>query len=428
MSYNAGPNEELTLDERSADTSHVTGTPTFTVSEINSHVKHILDADGQLHDLWVSGEISNWRSYQSGHAYFTLKDEGSELSCVMWRDRANELPFHPENGNRVRVHGNISVYEKRGAYQLYATEMESDGVGTLWEAFERLKAQLANEGLFDDKLKRSLPAFAQRIGMVTSPDGAALRDIIHVAQTRCPSVDLTLIPTLVQGTGAAEDIARAIRLADTVGKFDALIVGRGGGSLEDLWAFNEEIVARAAANAKTPIVSAVGHETDFTILDFVADVRAATPSAAAELTVPDAREKYRHISSILGAGIRAIGGQLNILRERINALRSRRVLTHPHELLNVRHQLTDDLTEQLTNTMERKLLEAHRRFETASGQLGALSPLAVLDRGYALVRSHDTQRLIPRVAKFQATGKVDVVMSDGILEVDVKKVVRNDGH
>lgn len=335
--------------------------PIATPSEINRRIRQLLE--GEFDEVWVKGEIGNFTRAASGHLYFSLKDSQSQLRCVMWRGAALRLRFQPADGVEVEVRGKISVYEPRGEYQLVAAEMNPAGLGALYVALEALKKKLAAEGLFDPARKRRLPRHPVTVGIVTSPTGAAVRDIIRVARARWPGIGLVLAPARVQGEGAAEEIAAAIRLMNLWGGADVLIVGRGGGSVEDLWAFNEEAVVRAVAGSAIPTVSAVGHEVDFTLCDLAADVRAATPSNAAELVVPDVREQAQRVDE-----------------------QARRLGQAAARLLADNRRRVEELRRELPRALALRVGTARARLERETGRLSALDPMGVLSRGYCLVR------------------------------------------
>lgn len=408
--------------KRQLSDSYPHDVPIFTVTQVTAYIKAMFERDEFLADLYVRGELSNVKLHSSGHLYFTLKDADTQIDCAMWRPNVRRLKFNPADGDLVIAHGYITVYPPRGRYQLYVDEIHFEGAGVLWERFEKLKRKLEAEGLFAKERKRPLPPFPRRVGVITSPDGAAIRDIVRVCRRRCPSVQLVLIPTMVQGIEAAPQIAAAIELANQIGAFDVLIVGRGGGSLEDLWAFNEEVVARAAAESHIPIVSAVGHETDFTILDFVADVRAPTPSAAAELVVPDLHERREQLLRVTQRLLNAMNNTVTTARQRLRALATRRVLTHPYEALDIRRQRVDELHQRMFHAMRNITLRHRQRFATVHSKLYALSPLAVLERGYALVRDPETGRVIVTVDAATVGMRVNVMLADGTLACAVEAV------
>ena len=335
----------------------------FTVSELTARVRDLLARN--FTDVTVEGEISNCREAQSGHLYFTLKDEKAQVKCVWFRQQMRGARFRPEDGMKVAARGSLGVYESRGEYQIYVESLDPVGRGALQLAFEQLKRKLEAEGLFDPAHKKPLPLLPNRIGLITSPTGAAVRDVVRILRRRFPNVHLTLLPVRVQGEGAAQDIARALRFFNRWGLVDVLILARGGGSMEDLWAFNEELVARAIFESALPVISGVGHETDFTIADFVADVRASTPSAAAEIVVQTRREFDRHI-----AGLRdALGEQLRyrilVLSRRVHGLGARAGFRRPLDLLRQRRQRADEMTARLAHGLRTRLDEARRRYWTA---------------------------------------------------------------
>ncbi|MBQ3888413.1 MAG: exodeoxyribonuclease VII large subunit [Clostridia bacterium] len=382
-----------------------------TVTELNTYVKNLLDGDENLTAVFVTGEISNFSRYASGHLYLTLKDENAAIRAVMFAGYAERLRFEPEDGMKVLVFGSVSLYPKSGGYQLYIKAMQPDGLGALHLAFEKLKERFRQEGLFDEERKRPIPKFPQRVGVVTSGSGAAVRDIFNVLGRRYPSAQVILRPVQVQGEGAAKEIADAIALFNRENAADVLIVGRGGGSIEDLWAFNEEPVARAVAASKIPVISAVGHETDFTICDFVADLRAPTPSAAAELAVPDVRELYARLETARRNLLAYTAGSLDARQKTLEALSRRLSLVHPQKRLeDDRRRLLYD-AERL-GTLARTRTDAERaRFSNLAGRLNALSPLGVLARGYAMV--YRDGKTVTRAADVAVGDKLTLRLSDG---------------
>lgn len=361
-----------------------TGGRVLTVGELTQYIKNLFAADSQLNKLRVSGEISNFKHHTSGHMYFTLKDASTSLRCVMFRTYNTRLTFRPADGMSVVLGGSLSVYERDGQYQLYVESMVPEGVGSLYAAFEALKRKLAAEGLFSAERKKALPRIPSRIGVVTSPTGAAVRDILTTLTRRFPQADIYLVPVLVQGPDAPAQIAAAISFLNQVPGVDVMIVGRGGGSIEELWAFNEETVARAIFASRIPVVSAVGHETDFTIADFVADVRAATPTAAAELVVPDQRQIAEFLTISAKRLTTKITTKLEQDRRYLEKLAEARVLARPAERLAQCSQIVDNLTSRLENRMAFLLQGFRARVDMMEGKLGALSPEAVLGRGYAI--------------------------------------------
>lgn len=382
-----------------------------TVSQLNNYIKALLDQTPVLQNVWIKGEISNLKLHSSGHIYLTLKDEGSVLRAVMFRSAAARLAFRPENGMKVLARGRVSVYDRDGSYQLYIEELEAEGQGELYVRFEELKKKLAAEGLFDQAAKRPLPAFPETVGICTSPTGAAIRDIINILKRRYPLVRAVICPCLVQGEGAAASIVRAIEYFNREKTADVLIVGRGGGSIEDLWAFNEEATARAVAASEIPIISAVGHETDFTICDFAADLRAPTPSAAAELAVPDLGEVRRRVdecASRLGARLRekaaAARGRLDLLSGRAGIVNFRRRLGEMQ--MNV-----DRASARGETAIKARALSAGQRLSAAAGRLNALSPLKVLERGYSVAMSEG--RAVRRLADVSVGAELWTTVADG---------------
>lgn len=392
----------------------------YSVSEVTRYIKDKMDGDPLLGRVLIRGEISNFKSHYSGHCYFTLKDAAASIKSVMFKSRAQYLKFMPENGMRVVAEGHITVYERDGQYQLYASGLFPEGAGELSVAFEQLKARLAAEGLFDASHKAPLPAYPKLIGVVTSPVGAVLRDIVKVAKRRNPKVALRLYPVLVQGEGAAEQIAGAISFFNERYPVDALIVGRGGGSMEDLWAFNEEPVVRAIYESKIPVVSAVGHETDYTLADFAADVRAATPSQAAELIVPDAAEISRYVASLETRLRRRAERIVDEKRRRLSVSLNHRMFLNPQIALAGKKQSVDYFVEKLAAGKEAALTGKRHRLQVLLEKLEMLSPLAVVKRGYGIVKSGDT--IVRRASDVAEGQRLEIVMSDAVAEAVVTGV------
>ncbi len=361
----------------------------YTVSEINNYIKAVLDGDVRLRNVQVVGEISNFKRYPSGHCYFTLKDSGGVLKCVMFRSRAYSLRFEPHNGDTVTAVGRIAVYERDGVYQLYTDLLLQQGVGDLMQAYEQLKQKLAAEGLFAEDQKRALPVNPKTVGIITSPVGAAVRDIITVSRRRNPGIKLLLYPVKVQGAGASRELAQAIKFFNKHKLADVLIIGRGGGSIEELWAFNEEATVRAVAASKLPIVSAVGHETDFTLCDFAADQRAATPSQAAELVVADVAGYVRQVRNLHERCQQLMLKNLEQASFRLERLTSSWALHDPERLLEEQAQRTDTAYRQLVQAMERLVQGCGHRLALQAACLDKLSPLAVLARGYSVTQTND---------------------------------------
>lgn len=362
----------------------MTEQPILSVSDVNSFIKAWMDGQSQLAHILVRGEVSNYRKYPSGHHYFTLKDTGGVLRCVMFRSEAQSLRFVPEDGMTVIAGGRVSVFPRDGQYQLYCATLTPDGVGDLTVAFEQLKKKLSDEGLFDAARKKPLPRFPRIVALVTSPAGAAVRDMIRILGRRWPDCRVLVAPVRVQGDEAAPEICRAIRYVNEHRLADVIIAGRGGGSIEDLWAFNEETVARAIFDSRIPVVSAVGHEPDVTIADFVADVRAATPTHAAELVVPDQAEWKTHLSAYAARLGQRTGTLLRRKRDRLETVAAKRVLTSPAVYLQDKRMVLDLAHRKLSGAAASALHGRKQNFVALVAKLDALSPLAVLTRGYAI--------------------------------------------
>ena len=398
----------------------------LTISQLNTYIKSLLDADPSLNRVFVSGEISNFTNhYRSGHLYLSLKDEKCVIKAVMFSSYANRLRFEPKDGMKVLVRGRVSVYEQSGQYQLYIEDMQPDGLGALNLAYEQLKQKLAAEGLFDTNKKQALPEFPNKVGVITSPTGAVIHDIQQVMARRYPLAELILCPVKVQGEGAAEQVVQAIELFNQKKAADVLIVGRGGGSMEDLWAFNEEKVARAVAASQIPIISAVGHETDITICDFAADCRAATPSAAAELAVPDQLELKDTLRSYQFTITHLVRAHIRSYREQLQRLVASKSLQTPQTRVAIETMRLDRYAEQLSAAMKRKTEEEKHRLSKLSGQLHTLSPLQVLSRGYAIAQDKN-QQSIKTIAQVCAGEQVTVTLSDGVLGCTVDEVKCNE--
>lgn len=446
----------------------------LSIKEINKYIRMKLENDAVLSDIWLRGEISNFTHHSSGHMYFTLKDKDSRIKCVMFASHNARLPFIPREGAKVLARGNVSVYERDGSYQFYVQAMQPDGIGSLYLAYEQLKRKLEEEGLFDAARKRAIPAFPKAIGVITSPTGAAVRDIMTTLQRRYPLASVYVYPVLVQGTGAAASIAQALEAMNRHGVCDVLIVGRGGGSLEELWAFNEEVVARAIAGSAIPVISAVGHETDYTIADFAADLRAATPTAAAELAVPHIaelagrldRQRQRLRSEMLSALNRRMtrlerarrspffrfprkylleqaqrldraSEQLRLRaqrltdreRSRLERLCSGLAAQHPGHKIAIEAKRLQGSRRQLEAAAKTAVKDGRQRMLSAVRQLDALSPLKVMARGYSLVYDREGKRLVKSVRDAAEGDRIGVRLSDGYLEclVQARKGEQSDG-
>jgi exodeoxyribonuclease VII large subunit len=391
----------------------------WSVSELTAYVRELFEIDYRLQDVEVSGEISNFTRARSGHLYFTLKDAGAQLKCVMWRSSAERLRFSPEDGDAVVASGRISVYEAGGTYQLYANSLQPAGRGDLALAFEQLKQRLADEGLFDQEHKKAIPVVPKKIGIVTSADAAALRDVLNVLNRRYPLVSVLIAPTLVQGVDAPPQIVRALQWLDGRSDIDTIIVARGGGSIEDLWAFNDERVARAIFHAEHPIITGVGHEVDFTIADFVADRRAPTPSAAAEIAVPDIEEIKPLLQGLQMALVIEFQGFIQQKQWQVQSLVRTLASLSPQTGLDNDRQRVDMLTGRLERAVMARLDRARAQLRIMEKGITAVSPQATLDRGYAIVRDQ-SGKLIRSVAHVQSADQLEVQVSDGQFQVVVK--------
>lgn len=385
---------------------------TVSVSQINEYIRSRMDADPVLTSVAVRGEISNYKVYPSGHHYFTLKDEGGALRCVMFKGNAARLRFSPNNGMKVIAMGKISVYPRDGAYQLYCTGLILDGIGDLYAAFEQLKAKLSHEGLFDPAHKKPLPKYPGVIGIVTSSAGAAVHDMLRILRKRYPLTQVRLFPVRVQGVEAPAEIAGAIRYANRFRLADVLFVGRGGGSIEDLWAFNDERVAYAIYQSEIPIISAVGHEPDVTISDFVADLRAATPSNAAELGVPDQDALWQMLDGFSGAMAASLSRQLKANRQHLNMIAASPALRSPTGYLEQRRKSVELLKNRLVSAQIQGVERKKRRYVEMTAKLDAMSPLKVLTRGYAMAQNEDGQ-VLRSIQQVNAGDKVSITVSDG---------------
>lgn len=384
----------------------------LTISQINEYLRGKFESDTLLNQVAVKGEISNYKVYPSGHHYFTLKDQGASLKCVMFRGNAMKLRFRPDNGAQVIAMGKISVYPRDGAYQLYCTAMALDGIGDLYAAFEQLKTKLAAQGLFDPAHKKKLPQYPKTIGIVTSAAGAALHDMLRILNKRYPLIKVLLFPARVQGAEAPGEIAAAIDYADHHKLVDLLIVGRGGGSIEDLWAFNDETVAKAIYRCKTPIISAVGHEPDITISDYVADLRAATPSNGAELAVPDQDALRQMLDSNLANMISLMQTKLQSAQKHLRMLSSSPSLQNPTSYMDGRRKTLEHMQTRLLSLQERKIALSRQRFLSSTAKLDAMNPLKVLMRGYAMALDADNV-IVRSVDQVKVNDPISIKVSDG---------------
>ena len=391
--------------------------PVLTVSQLTSMVKGVLEENFAL--LWVEGEISNLRTPSSGHIYFTLKDENSQIKVVMFRGRGSFLKFRLEDGLHIILRGNIRVYEARGEYQILADYIEPVGAGALQLAFEQLKERLAKEGLFDKARKRPIPSVPKKVGIITSPTGAAIRDMLHIMDRRFANLHILIYPVRVQGVEAPPEIIQAIRDMNTIEDLDVIIVGRGGGSIEDLWAFNDEGVARAIYNSRVPVISAVGHETDFTIADFVADLRAPTPSAAAELVVQNKVEIEERLKTLYKRLCHISKGCLTLLNSHLKNIEGR--LRSPIDRVRQFAQRLDDMTIRLNLSIRQKLEFSKKKLERDMSLLNSLSPLAILQRGYSITTTLSTGAVVKEIAEVMVGDRVGVRLTDGEMECMVEK-------
>jgi len=394
----------------------------YSVTQVNSYIKNMFVQDFLLNRISVRGEVSNCKYHTSGHIYFTLKDKSGTLSAVMFAGQRKGLTFQLQEGQQVIVTGTVDVYERDGKYQLYAREIKRDGVGDLFERFQKLRNELEDMGMFAAEYKQPIPKYAKTVGVVTASTGAAIRDIMNIAARRNPYVQLILYPALVQGENAKYSIVRGIETLDTMG-LDVIIVGRGGGSIEDLWAFNEEIVARAIFDCQTPIISAVGHETDVTIADYVADMRAPTPSAAAELAVFDYRQFESQLQMLYEALNRGMERSLERKRFQVEQCRMRLKLHHPERILNDHRQQLVDMQDQMQRILDQRLTDRKHRLAILSGQLHGLSPLEKLSRGFGFVTDQDGCR-VDSVEKLEDGQVLQVQLADGKVTTRVLEIER----
>ena len=389
-----------------------------TVTELNSYIKGLFDNNRTLNAISVRGEISNFTYHRSGHLYFTLKDEGAQVKAVMFRSSAASLKFMPENGMKVIVRCSVSVYVQGGAYQLYVSSMQPDGIGALYLAYEQLKSRLSAEGLFSEENKQQLPQVPTKIGVITSPTGAAVRDIINVLGRRFPLATVYLYPALVQGEGAEDNLISGIDYFDKSGLADLIIIGRGGGSIEDLWAFNGERLARRIFECRIPVISAVGHETDFTICDFVADLRAPTPSAAAELAVPDIRELLLKLDTVTDRCIAALDRTVERQNTRLSKLLDSSLLSKPGKIFELFDEKLSELYGNACTAVDKQITDAALRLVLASGKADSLSPLSVLSRGYSVISKNGA--ILKSVEELSIGDNLNIRLSDGSVSAEVK--------
>ena len=392
----------------------------YTVKQVNSYIKNMFTQDFMLNRIYVKGEVSNCKYHTSGHIYFSLKDESGTIACVMFAGQRGGLSFHMREGQQIIVLGSVNVYERTGSYQLYAQEIRLDGEGTLYEKYQMLKQELEEMGMFAPEYKKAIPRYAKRIGVVTAPTGAAVRDIMNISARRNPYVQLLLYPAQVQGEGAKESIVRGIRMLETK-NVDVIIVGRGGGSIEDLWAFNDECVARAIFDCQVPVISAVGHETDVTIADYVADLRAPTPSAAAELAVWDYRQLQGYLDECRLRMNRSMTGTIRINRLRLKELDVRLSYLHPRHKLQDQQQRLIELEEELRTLMRDRGKEARPRLASQFEKLNGLSPVRKLNQGFAYVEEADGG-VVKSIRQVEMGDELTVYVTDGLIRTSVKAV------
>ncbi len=396
----------------------------LTIGELTEYIKTTLEKDPVLQNVAVRGEISNFYSHSSGHLYFTLKDRSAQIKCVMFRSAARYLKFRPENGMNLIASGGVGIYPDRGEYQLYVQTLQPDGIGALHLAFEQLKERLEKEGLFAQDRKKSIPRLPRRIGVITSPTGAAIRDIISVITRRFPYVEIIIAPAIVQGVEAPLSLVQALNILQTE-ELDVIIIGRGGGSIEDLWAFNEEIVARAIFQSNIPVISAVGHETDFTIADFVADLRAPTPSAAAELAVANYYELSKYMSGLERRLEQCLISRIDKLKDQLEKIQKSRIFQQPAEVFLKPWQRVDDLERRLHRMIEHQVSLSRERCRTYFKQLESLSPLNVLNRGYSLTERFDGS-VVKSVQNLEIEDRLKVNLRDGQLLVNIKEILKDE--
>lgn len=392
----------------------------YTVKQVNSYIKNMFTQDFMLNRIYVKGEVSNCKYHTSGHIYFSLKDESGTIACVMFAGQRGGLSFHMREGQQIIVLGSVNVYERTGAYQLYANEIRLDGEGTLYEKYQMLKQELEEMGMFAPEYKQQIPAYAKRIGVVTAPTGAAVRDIMNISARRNPYVQLILYPAQVQGEGAKESIVRGIRMLE-MKEVDVIIIGRGGGSIEDLWAFNEEEVARAIFDCTVPVISAVGHETDVTIADYVADLRAPTPSAAAELAVWDYRQVENYLAECRLRMNRSVAGAVRMNRLRLKEMETRLSYLHPRHKLQEQQQRLAELEDELRQMMNDRVKEARYRLAIQIEKMNGLSPIRKLNQGFSYVEEADGS-VIKSIRQVKKGDELTVYVTDGLIQTSVEAV------
>lgn len=392
----------------------------ISISEINRIIKWTIDSNEVLRDVYIKGEISNLKFHGRGHLYFSLKDESSKINAVMFNYQTSNLSFEPKDGDSVLVHGKISVYEASGSYQIYVDRMDIDGIGNLYQLFEELKKKLSAEGLFDEKYKKRINRLPEKIGVITASTGAAVRDVISTINKRYPIVEIFVFPTLVQGDGAAKNIVKMIELANTF-PLDTIILGRGGGSIEDLWAFNEEIVARAIFNSKIPIISGVGHEIDFTISDFVSDLRAPTPTGAAIAATRDKEEILNYLNTCKNRISIALSNKLDSCKELLIKYKSNYILNNPTRLYDIQEQKLDILYDKLNNAIRSKMDNLTNLINTFNIKLDLLNPVNILDKGYSIV--YKDNKIVKDIKSINEDDNIDIMVKNGKINASVKGVM-----
>lgn len=393
----------------------------ITVSQLNFYIKSLLDESPALREIYITGEISNLTDhYRSGHIYLSLKDDKALVRAVMFAGNARHLRFKPEEGMKVIARGRVSVYEATGQYQLYIEDMQPDGIGALNLAYEQLKKKLSSEGLFSEDIKKPIPAYPTRIGVITSPTGAAVQDILNILGRRYPIAEVVFCPVLVQGENASAQLIDAVERFNKANAADVIIIGRGGGSIEDLWAFNDEKLARTIAESDIPIISAVGHETDFTICDFVADLRAPTPSAAAELATPNMAELLSYFKSVKDSLPAIMQRRIDFEKQELDNLASSKVLLSSEEFINIRKNELDVISADMIKAFKAILSENQREFAALSAKLDALSPLSVLSRGYSIIQNKN--KVIKSAEELNIGQNITVKLSDGKAECEVRSI------
>ena len=394
----------------------------LSITALNEYIKRIIDGDSFLRDVYIKGEISNFKNhYSTGHFYFSLKDDTSVIRAVMFKGSAAKLQFMPENGMLVIIRGRVSSFVRDGQYQIYVEDMEPDGVGSLYIAYEQLKRKLEAEGLFDPAKKKPLPKIPSKVGVITSATGAAVRDIINVTGRRFPFAEVIVYPALVQGEGAVDSLIKGIEFFNRTNGADVIIIGRGGGSIEDLWAFNSELLARTVAASKIPVISAVGHETDFTICDFVADMRAPTPSAAAEIAVPDTEELKRKITNIIKRESALLSQRIIASRAMVERFSKSRILTDPKAQIDDRRMALMSASERLSFALDSVIKDRKAELAVSAGKLSMLDPLAVLARGYGAVYNADGT-IVKSTKNVRIGEKISLKLSDGTVGAEIREI------